>query len=187
MNSNRVRPAAHSENCISEAPHDRRRTGQPDHPARSRGHATLDVEDIGVSEWHFHIDYRFLSQKHLRIGRDTDFRGRSIPFAYRNIITFEEKPETSIKWRKCRRLYPERYPVPEVRWMSALQQRYEGKQLTDDMKCPHRGASLVGLAPDADGWWKTRSTIRPPPIRITGRATRPRSKKSPTDLPFRTK
>lgn len=110
-----------------------------------------DVEDIGVSDWHFHIDYRFLSRKHLRIGRDTDFRGSSIPFAYRNIMTFEEKPETSIKWRKCRRLYPERYPVPEVRWMAALQQRYEGKQLTDDMKCPHRGASLVGLAPDADG------------------------------------
>lgn len=129
------------------------RNGEPKRWWPVLGPFHQDAEDIGFPEWHFHVDYRFASDVHLKILGVTWVRGHQIPSVYRTVLTAElaEKPETSVRWRKCRRAYPKAYPVPEVRWMKALEKRYAQSRLSDDMRCPHRGASLVGLPQDERG------------------------------------
>ena len=43
------------------------------------------------------------------------------------------------------------YDPAQVPWLDELRQAYRNRRLDQEMTCPHRGAPLAGLQPDADG------------------------------------
>ena len=60
--------------------------------------------------------------------------------------------ETYLRTLPKRRLwkYPA-YPYNLVDWRGDIEEAYQGAKLGKNMICPHQGAILTGIAPDADG------------------------------------
>lgn len=101
-----------------------------------------DAEIIGFSEQHWHLDWRFASDKIVR------FSPRSVVISPKNI-----DPSLGILRRliTCRRemvAFP-RFVAP---WMQALERKYAGTALKPGcLTCPHRGMPLDPATADEQG------------------------------------
>lgn len=112
-----------------------------------------DREIIDFPELHYHIDWRFVGNEFYEwMVR----RGRRSPYGLGNIYslvlvdTKNHKLGPVIHRRmKCKRDFPQ-YPAG-VRWIDQLYDAYAEARLTDDLICPHRGASLASLPTDDAG------------------------------------
>jgi hypothetical protein len=128
-------------------------TDEPEYwPVTGPLHA--DVEFLRFDRHHYHCDARFLSAEQWdrafrTLGSD-DVPGTAA-LATTVIHGLEE-----IHWRdlRCRRHY--RFPLPlpglELNGFRELQSAYADKHLLGARKlCPHRGAALASIPPDAAG------------------------------------
>lgn len=120
-----------------------------------------DREIIEFPEHHWHVDGRFLDQKQWKF---LSGREHCQPEKYGDVhhcfimvlheqtgfrATMNPQPVFLGNFlRKCRRAYPQ-YPNPHP-WPK-LQEAYKDAEIGPGLVCPHRGAPLQGLTPDADG------------------------------------
>lgn len=111
-----------------------------------------DSEIIGFHHRHWHIDWRFVSQKRIEsasYGRAIDpllaAAARVINVSNTDGVIYRVK-------RKCLRpmpLFPSQFTSPRAPWIEELETAYEHAN-AKCLKCPHRGVSLVG-APIVNG------------------------------------
>lgn len=115
-----------------------------------------DAEHINFPHDHWHIDWRFVPASMYRkalasIKRDID-RLDHVPAAVR----LYARPLMKNWANHLELVAPRRYLRPHpnyyqgARWLPALTEAMADRRMVDRI-CPHRGASLCGIEPDADG------------------------------------
>lgn len=121
-----------------------------------------DKLDVGFDPWHFHLDFRFLRKWHLRRFRDeirghndAAFFARASPLQLHSggggQFTADNPPLVVLKRRLCKREWTQNPALYEkTHFVAALERRYATAYLKAG-RCPHRGADLSTIAPDADG------------------------------------
>jgi hypothetical protein len=115
-----------------------------------------DVEIIGFKYHHWHRDYRFMSDRQIRLCRgDCDVADRE--FLH---VTFAAGARVVERIRRCRRpagVFPIDVPLcdEETRisntWLPRLEDAYAGHTLKDCRVCPHRGIPLNSMPADERG------------------------------------
>ena len=130
-----------------------------------------DAEIIKFSPRHFHADFRFLPRK---LQEASGYPDTEVHHVFRTAVTIAYphvpgKPAQPVQinflptaefpthtFFQERRVqfngnYPE-YPDRHIPWLEQLTETYQGQRLQgEEMVCPHRGASLKGIAPGNDG------------------------------------
>ena len=109
-----------------------------------------DSEIIDFPHFHYHIDWRFVSQRKLSLSLASLFAERRLFDRERlyGLILHEgsvnsDLPEPVIRRRKFRGDFEEIIGVyPPAPWKRQLQIAYQDYRLKKDMICPHRGLSL---------------------------------------------
>lgn len=133
-----------------------------------------DAGIINFPHQHYHVDYRFLSQR-LRNAIDRTANGERIhpiyvqPIAtvwpepipghgYTKPVNLDDMALSDIpqsqwfQWRRLRFKTDQLPPYPPgVPWLDALQDAYAHARLSKGRICPHQGADLSGIKPDAAG------------------------------------
>ena len=131
-----------------------------------------DREHISVEFQHVHVDYRFLNigireQLNRLLHSHPDDPLHRVystptslvtPHGFDKAVALDEihRPEIDLKsWlsvrpRKYQGPYPP-YPYENVSWLHDLSEAYAERTLINDHICPHRGADLAGIEPDAHG------------------------------------
>jgi hypothetical protein len=108
-----------------------------------------DADIIGFQWQHWHIDWRFASNKFMeRASYKWEHRYDKSFFA-RVVRERDLADGITIKRRKCLRQMPD-FPS-QVEWMLELEKEYRNHVLSDCLKCPHRGANLSAMVPDENG------------------------------------
>jgi len=117
-----------------------------------------DVEFFDFHWQHYHIDGRFLTARQRHFIGKRNLRNwlnvvSATPLAYCLPMQYSVMPHPAPVWkrRKCHfAALP--YPFRHVSFVNELRHAYRGARLRGPCKvCPHRGAPLASLAPDADG------------------------------------
>lgn len=111
-----------------------------------------DKEIIKFPERHWHLDWRFMSQRkidgrgcHRAFIRDHYF---SVPLSVSPRSCLEKEPTE--KRLKCVREMP-KYPISVIPWLKELNAAFRGQRVIQAggcSVCPHRGLSLDGLGDD---------------------------------------
>lgn len=109
-----------------------------------------DAEFVGFEDDHFHLDARFLSRDQYRL-LCTERRLGEVNLFSVVITEYQIFEAVAIRLRKCHRPWPDCYPVERAKWLPDLQEAFASKTIGAGLICPHRGASLQGLTPDAAG------------------------------------
>lgn len=101
-----------------------------------------DAEIIRFDNEHFHLDWRFVSQRLFK--RMSGVRGPS--YVYSSPISCPDNrggrvvlEGPTLKRRLCKRDWPALPPLP---WRAALEEAFVGKRMKNGI-CPHRGIPLV--------------------------------------------
>ena len=128
-----------------------------------------DGEIIGFNHVHWHVDFRFLrkEQRETMCGQSSSVFSYPITFAAPevgdgavrvgvNLLPSPEYPRESY-WRVMLRQFRENYPPypyspgdGKPSWLPRLEEAHADDTL-HGLVCPHRGASLEGMAPDPEG------------------------------------
>lgn len=123
-------------------------TGRPDAYAVI-GPAHEDRKIIGFSQYHYHYDARFLTDRQLA---SIQWRSRGYNKSvavFSNVMGWDELKSVHpvvMRLRKCRRVYDE-YPAERAVWLPKLEAEHQDAKIDERLICPHRGASLQGLKP----------------------------------------
>lgn len=98
-----------------------------------------DIEPLNFPFRHWHYDHRFVSAaQHQEMGLSYHPLPRALAYvAHENRVILGPQ----LMRRKCRRQQPE---FPNVVLVKTLELHYKGAQLSDCLRCPHRGFSLKG-------------------------------------------
>lgn len=99
--------------------------------------------DLGISNYHFHFDWRFIADTLMR-----RLRRRGYIPVVSLILSPDAKPQHKTLLRKCVRAAPD-FPS-HAPWMARLEAEYLHARLLPGMVCPHRGMSLASQ-PVEDG------------------------------------
>jgi hypothetical protein len=125
-----------------------------------------DAEFINFPHQHYHIDPRFLSKAQVRfLGMSEESGTLYAPkrkIYSQNVFAspLHENTTPGLKRRihsgvehRARMMLRQMpsYPRYNARWLPTLEDAYADVKLKPGMVCPHRGAPLRGLTPDADG------------------------------------
>lgn len=92
-----------------------------------------DVDLIGITEKHYHIDFRFVE-------REVSPRDFS-KIIWANMT--DSGYELEYRRRKCKREMPLDYPHAAAKWFGKLQEKFKCAKLKNSI-CPHRGIDLSG-------------------------------------------
>lgn len=117
-----------------------------------------DAEIIGFSHEHWHIDWRFMSDRF--VDSMTLFKGGDHRYCHGNVATHRHQNGDAIyddgllyrRRVKCRRTMPGFVPTEKVRWQADLEAAMIAqKKRMRCMTCPHRGVPLLEEMTDAKG------------------------------------
>jgi len=114
-----------------------------------------DSDYINFDAEHYHLDGRFLTDarfKFLELVKGTvhGIFKCVLDFPLSGDIYEGESPKfLGYRLRKCRRTIPQ-YPHAAIPWIESLSEAYADATVNpESLICPHRGAPLQGLTPDA--------------------------------------
>lgn len=118
-----------------------------------------DAEIINFKEWHYHIDWRFVSKLPLLDVFGSALKGFADP-PKRNYITPlvttprmnpNGLPKPVMRRRKCQRPHSLPWEIKKKFWLQDLEKAYAGCKLAAGHVCPHRGYDLSHEPVDASG------------------------------------
>lgn len=114
-----------------------------------------DAEFINFPKSHYHFDFRFFSVQQWDYILESSYsfldEWRIFAQVLQALHADKPLPPVVMRRRKCLRPMPDYVPASKIPWRAALAAAYADKTLVDGHICPHRGASLRGIAPDGDG------------------------------------
>lgn len=109
------------------------------------GDMHTDVDIINFKHPHYHVDWRFVDAKSYRAA----IKVRNVKeFIFSIVIVDVNIRETQVMPRRMIRQFFN-YPSP-IRFTEELEEHYKNARLKNH-RCPHQGADLRSVAPNADG------------------------------------
>ena len=108
-----------------------------------------DSEVINYPWQHFHVDWRFVSQKIMR------WYLRELPMLYAVVVMrtnahgeMQALGQPAMKRMTYKRPWPT-YPFHKAKWLPKLQEKFACASILNG-KCPHRGVSVADMKRDGD-------------------------------------